>query len=246
MNKKLRFEIFKRDNFTCQYCGRQTPNVVLEVDHIIPRAEGGTDDPNNLITACFDCNRGKGKIKLSKSAIKDNRAEETQEMIELEEQIKEYEKAMRSKKAAETRRVNKINKAWLDYSDNKYELNDSGLSTIRNFLRSLTSSEIIEAIEIASKRIPITQIEQRFKYFCGICHNRIAQKNGDNSKLLYNKVKQIWKSQKRGSGYFTDYQMKEICATYDEQEILDAIQETFSQRRGNYWQYFKETLGGEH
>jgi 5-methylcytosine-specific restriction endonuclease McrA len=36
ISKKLRFEVFKRDNFTCQYCGRETPEVILEADHVIP------------------------------------------------------------------------------------------------------------------------------------------------------------------------------------------------------------------
>ena len=41
------------------YCGAQPPDVVLEIDHIIARHNGGTDDPENLLTACFDCNRAK-------------------------------------------------------------------------------------------------------------------------------------------------------------------------------------------
>ena len=57
---KIRFEVLKRDNFTCQYCGAHGEGVVLEVDHIIPISKGGTSDMGNLITACFDCNRGKG------------------------------------------------------------------------------------------------------------------------------------------------------------------------------------------
>ena len=60
LSKKLRFEVFKRDKFTCQYCGRMAPDVILEVDHINPVAEGGNNNFNNLVTACQDCNRGKG------------------------------------------------------------------------------------------------------------------------------------------------------------------------------------------
>lgn len=59
MNIRLRFAILTRDNFTCRYCGRKAPDVTLEVDHIEPRALGGSDDPRNLITACWDCNHGK-------------------------------------------------------------------------------------------------------------------------------------------------------------------------------------------
>jgi hypothetical protein len=64
LSKKTRFEVFKRDGFACQYCGRNSETVVLEVDHIDPKANGGSDDSINLITACFDCNRGKSDRKL--------------------------------------------------------------------------------------------------------------------------------------------------------------------------------------
>lgn len=57
----LRFTILKRDGYACCICGR-TPQdgIKLEVDHRIPRAKGGTNEPANLWTLCFDCNRGKG------------------------------------------------------------------------------------------------------------------------------------------------------------------------------------------
>jgi hypothetical protein len=59
MNNRVRFRVLSRDRFTCQYCGRKAPDVVLHVDHILPRSRGGTDDPANLKTACSDCNLGK-------------------------------------------------------------------------------------------------------------------------------------------------------------------------------------------
>src|SRR4030042_1465108 len=61
---KRRFQILQRDDFTCQYCGRRSPEVPLEVDHIIPRSYGGSDKRTNLITSCRDCNLGKGGYPL--------------------------------------------------------------------------------------------------------------------------------------------------------------------------------------
>lgn len=60
--KKIRFRVFQRDNFTCQYCGRSAPKVELHVDHIRSVANGGDNDMDNLITSCVDCNLGKGKL----------------------------------------------------------------------------------------------------------------------------------------------------------------------------------------
>ena len=61
----LRFQIFKRDKFTCQYCGRKSPDARIELEHVNPRANGGTDDPSNLVTGCYDCNRGKAEKLLT-------------------------------------------------------------------------------------------------------------------------------------------------------------------------------------
>lgn len=56
---KKRFDVLKRDNFTCQYCGAKAPDVRLQVDHKKPTSKGGADEMDNLITACVDCNMGK-------------------------------------------------------------------------------------------------------------------------------------------------------------------------------------------
>lgn len=47
-----------------QYCGRKTPAVILEVDHVVPLSDGGRDEIENLATSCWDCNRGKGATSL--------------------------------------------------------------------------------------------------------------------------------------------------------------------------------------
>ena len=62
MTKKLREYIKKRDNFTCCNCGNSTykePNLLLEIDHIIPVAKGGCTEEDNLQTLCWKCNRAK-------------------------------------------------------------------------------------------------------------------------------------------------------------------------------------------
>lgn len=61
---KKRFEILKRDNFRCQYCGKNWKDVTLEVDHIIPKSKWWSDDVNNLITCCRECNMGKWRTRL--------------------------------------------------------------------------------------------------------------------------------------------------------------------------------------
>lgn len=67
--KKLRerFLVFQRDSFTCSYCGAKPPEVVLQVDHILPKSKGGENEMGNYTTSCSLCNLGKGDVLLTKN-----------------------------------------------------------------------------------------------------------------------------------------------------------------------------------
>jgi hypothetical protein len=66
IGSRLRFNILARDGFRCRYCGRRPESWnELHVDHIKPRAKGGTNEESNLIAACEDCNRGKYTFTIS-------------------------------------------------------------------------------------------------------------------------------------------------------------------------------------
>jgi hypothetical protein len=64
ISKRLRFEILRRDEHTCQYCGEKAPDVTLHVDHVVPVTLGGSDKPDNLVAACKDCNLGKTSVPV--------------------------------------------------------------------------------------------------------------------------------------------------------------------------------------
>lgn len=73
VSKRLRFEVLKRDGFTCRYCGMSAPHVELHVDHVHPRSRGGRDEIENLVAACRSCNLGKSHILLDRMAYRDPR-----------------------------------------------------------------------------------------------------------------------------------------------------------------------------
>jgi 5-methylcytosine-specific restriction enzyme A len=54
----------KPSRYKCVFCGRNSKEVTLEIDHIIPFSCGGSNKSDNLQTLCFDCNRGKGAREL--------------------------------------------------------------------------------------------------------------------------------------------------------------------------------------
>jgi 5-methylcytosine-specific restriction endonuclease McrA len=64
-NKMTRREVFRRDNYTCQYCGKHLPQLTL--DHVIPRHLGGKHIWTNVVTACSSCNHRKGARTLAEA-----------------------------------------------------------------------------------------------------------------------------------------------------------------------------------
>ena len=67
LSKAKKFQILERDGFACRYCGARAPEVRLHVDHVTPVSRGGTNDDDNLVAACADCNLGKGIKELRKA-----------------------------------------------------------------------------------------------------------------------------------------------------------------------------------
>lgn len=59
IGKRVRYEVLRRCNFACFYCGLPAPVVILEIDHLHPKSRGGSDDEWNLVAACQECNAGK-------------------------------------------------------------------------------------------------------------------------------------------------------------------------------------------
>ncbi len=63
-----RREVFRRDGYTCQYCGQHTSHPTL--DHVVPRHRGGQHTWENLVTACTRCNHRKGGRPLEEAGMR--------------------------------------------------------------------------------------------------------------------------------------------------------------------------------
>ena len=176
ISKKIRFEVFKRDGFQCAYCGKSPPEVTLECDHIEPKSKGGKDDINNLLTACFDCNRGKRNIPLDKSPAK---LQENYEILqEKEAQLAEYHKFIQKINRRITREIKKVDEA---YSENfpDYCLNIKfKRGTVKTFLKHLPVQEVVDSMYLACSKI--NDSDRSISYFCGICWNKIKGKGLSN------------------------------------------------------------------
>ena len=145
ISKSLRFEVFKRDRFSCQYCGAAAPEAVLHCDHIHPVVEGGTNDLINLITACASCNLGKGAKRLDdRSAIQRQRAQ----LEELEDRREQLEMMLEWRDKSQAAVVD-IVEAVADRigERSKFWPNDAGKADIRRWLKKYSLAEILSALD---------------------------------------------------------------------------------------------------
>ena len=145
ISKKVRFEVFKRDLFKCQYCGAEAPEAVLHVDHVKPVSKGGTNDLLNLVTACSACNLGKGARELSDdSAVKKQRAQ----IDELAERREQLEMMVQWRDDLEAIKIDAVSEVAERISERgSYGPNESGKASIRKWLRTYNLADVLRAVD---------------------------------------------------------------------------------------------------
>lgn len=145
ISKKLRFEVFKRDGFTCQYCGAKAPEVVLHCDHIDPVANGGATDILNLLTACSECNLGKGARKLSENSELSKQMQQLEELNARREQIEMMLQWRDELQSLQNSTVEEISARISSRSS--FEPNDAGKADIKKWLKRFSAAEILRAAD---------------------------------------------------------------------------------------------------
>jgi hypothetical protein len=145
ISKKLRFEVFKRDSFTCQYCGRKAPDVILQVDHIHPRSKGGKDNILNYITSCVDCNAGKFNEVLEKQR------RQLEELQERKEQIEMMFDWQRSLFGLEEHARSELAAFWCELVPG-YSLNALGMKQLTSLQRRFGIEEVLVCMRLAAEQ----------------------------------------------------------------------------------------------
>lgn len=170
ISTRRRFEILKRDRFTCQYCSRKPPKVALEIDHIIPVSKGGSNESTNLITACFECNRGKSNIDLT--VVPESLSIRLEQKSIALKQHKQLQKLLIEEKKHMESMIDMVDEIYSRSTNLKYVFSDSFRVSVKKFIQELGVEEVIEAMEKASSR-DLHRNSDTIKYFCGICWNKI-------------------------------------------------------------------------
>lgn len=176
-----RFEVFKRDDFTCSYCGRtRDDGAKLEVDHIVPRAGGGSDELDNLTTSCWDCNHGKGARPLSRTApaVSDDAIARTRARVERQ---REYQQLLAEEREQfETARA-VVLRAWAEAWDAEvengyYVLPDHGYwptdASLKAILTRLPADAAARLVLVTRRRFERPGVDA-CRYFYGCCWNEI-------------------------------------------------------------------------
>lgn len=189
---KQRFEVFKRDGFKCQYCGRAAPEVLLHVDHIKPVVEGGGDDILNLITACADCNLGKGPRPLSDGTAVEKQRQQLEDLEARREQL-----ALMMEWRDE---LAKLGDQALGYFTDRfrkltdYGLSEKGRKDIKKVLADYPLSDVIDALERAANehlirghdgKVAKESAQKVFDFVPKICYWREQEKARPYMKDLF-------------------------------------------------------------
>lgn len=171
VTKRTRYEVLKRDNHTCRYCGASAPDATLTVDHVTPVALGGSDSPDNLVAACRDCNAGKASTSPDAPLVEDVK----QDALRWAAAIEHAATIIAAETEERTRSNGQFEELWAAHGrsyDRPWWRPDDWPETLDMFRsRGLPQVELEDSFWIMfSKKL---STPDRWRYFCGICWRKI-------------------------------------------------------------------------
>lgn len=165
VTKRCRFEVLRRDGHACRYCGQCAPDVKLTVDHVVPKALGGKDEPSNLVAACVDCNAGKSSSSPDAAMVDEVR----EDALKHAERVRQAYAVLVESLGGKDDYISDFLEAW---PDKHATANWRG--SIAEFWRMGVPIELVQdAIDIASSKPYVEPGAPRFKYMCGVLWNQI-------------------------------------------------------------------------
>lgn len=186
VSRALRFQVFRRDGHTCQYCGGQPPDVALVVDHVVPAALGGPDTPENLTTSCRECNSGKAATPPDApivAAVSDRQEAYRAEMERL---------AAAAQSEREAHDLAWFTTSWEEYAwgggwgghVGPADLPDNWRGSLRTWLaRGLTRDDIEYAMVKAQDKQGM-RADGVFRYMAGVCWRMLTQREEEAAEAI--------------------------------------------------------------
>lgn len=222
---KVRFEVFKRDRFTCQYCGKKSPDVVLHVDHIDPVSNGGKNEVANLVTSCQCCNLGKGKRLLSDDKAISMQRDKLAEIEERREQLKMMLDWKMECFNFENELIDAVDTIIRSHFPAK--LSHQGRSDVAKLIKKFGIELVLECCKASCESY--SDVDTAIKKIGGFCVCRIRDRdNPGMGRMSY--VRAILKNKEV---YVNDWRLKElfeiaISESIDVEEIVAIAKESTS------------------
>lgn len=182
VSKRLRYEVLRRDDYTCRYCGADATDAKLTIDHVVPVALGGTDEPENLVTACADCNAGKTSTSPNEPIVEGV----SDDALRWAEAMKAAARVQGSSERKVKRRVKKVDDHWCTYHNNyngKPVSRPGGWEdSIKQFLEAgMEPADLCELIDVAMNK---DKVDNVWRYFCGCVWRRLNERQAIARALI--------------------------------------------------------------
>jgi hypothetical protein len=174
VSKRLRFEVFRRDGFRCRYCGLNAgeTGAGLTIDHVVPVALGGANEPSNLVTACKDCNAGKSSSSPDAHIVSDVADDAVRWARAMKIAIEESQREGEQYEAI----VRAFAKHWR--GEGGPALPGGWRDSVRSFASSgMSRTDLLRYADTAIGRSGrLAGADAVFRYFCGTCWNVISDR----------------------------------------------------------------------
>jgi len=169
--KRVRFEVLRRDNYTCRYC--RATDAPLTIDHVVPTVLGGSDNPDNLVAACKDCNAGKTSSHPDAPLV----ADVSDDQWRWAQEMEAVAQAAAAQAQAEHEYAATLDEAWTSWGYGPQRTPvprpNSWETSARNWKAAgLPIELLIDAVRIAMTNDSV-QPDATWRYFCGIAWKKV-------------------------------------------------------------------------
>jgi len=174
VSKRIRYEVLRRDSYTCRYCGAKAPEAKITVDHVVPVALGGSDDPSNLAAACDPCNGGKTSSSPDAPVV----ADVSEDALRWSHAMSEAAEQMRADHAARQHTYSQFEEWWggWNYGFKKLPLPrpDDWRNSIDSFLAAGLPLDVLRwcVDKAGASKVPP---ESTWRYMCGIAWSKVTE-----------------------------------------------------------------------
>ena len=180
VSKRTRFEVLRRDDYRCRYC-RSADNP-LTVDHVIPAALGGSDDPTNLVACCKDCNAGKSSTSPDSATVAQVADDAVRWAAAMKKAGELASQELRQDRVALTHFKEHVWNSWATPSGKTEPLpGDWENAVLRQLRGGLTMDDLAAAVDVAMSAPYATDT---FRYFMGVCKAKMSDRIDAARKLL--------------------------------------------------------------